>query len=97
MNPQDSRTAIQIFFERKPLIAREGQTIAGALLSHGIRVFRHTRQGERPRGLFCGIGVCYDCLVVVDGVPNVRACMTPVRRGMRIERQHVLTEESHDE
>ena len=54
------------------------------LLTEGIRVFRRDAGGS-PRGLFCGIGNCYECLVTVDGVPNVRACVTPVAAGMVIE------------
>lgn len=64
--------------------ARHGQTIAAALLTAGRRVFRRTEKG-RPRGLFCGMGVCFDCLVTVDGVSEQRACMTPVRPGMQIQ------------
>jgi aerobic-type carbon monoxide dehydrogenase small subunit (CoxS/CutS family) len=60
-----------------------GETIAGALLAEGVRVFRHTSGGS-PRGLFCGMGICYDCLVTVDNRPSVRACMTPVANGMEI-------------
>jgi predicted molibdopterin-dependent oxidoreductase YjgC len=62
---------------------RHGQTIAAALMADGRRVFRHTQSGA-PRGLFCGMGVCFECLVTVDGVADQRACMTPVRPGMRI-------------
>ncbi len=61
-----------------------GETIAGALLAAGHRAWRRTRHGE-PRGLFCGIGVCFDCTVTVNGAPNVRACQTPVAEGMIIE------------
>ena len=50
---------------------------------------RHTVGGE-PRGVFCGMGVCFDCLVVVDGVPNTRACTTWVRDGMQVARQEGL-------
>lgn len=54
--------------------AEPGQTVAGLLMSEGKHSWRTTRGGGRPRGLFCGIGVCFDCLVVVNGVPDVRAC-----------------------
>ncbi|GLZ40723.1 (2Fe-2S)-binding protein [Actinokineospora sp. NBRC 105648] len=51
-----------------------GQTVAGALLRLGRISWRTTRNADRPRGVFCGIGVCFDCLVEVNGVPDVRAC-----------------------
>jgi len=66
------------------LPAYEGETIAGALLASGRRAWRHTRHGQ-PRGLYCGIGLCFDCLVTVNGTPNVRACLTPVAVGMVVE------------
>ena len=70
-----------------PLPAYQGETLAAAMLAAGRRVFRLAPRTGSPRGLFCGIGVCYDCLMVVDGRPNVRACMTPVSEGMRAEIQ----------
>ena len=69
------------------LAARPGQTIAAILMTAGVRSFRTTRRGQRPRGLFCGIGVCFDCLVILNGTPNVRACVTRVEDGDVIETQ----------
>jgi predicted molibdopterin-dependent oxidoreductase YjgC len=63
--------------------AESGQTVAAALTQAGISVFRHTATGA-PRGIFCGMGVCFDCLVTVDGRPDQRACITPVRPGMQV-------------
>lgn len=57
---------------------RPGQTVAAVLLELGRTSWRSTRLHGRPRGLFCGIGVCFDCLVVVNGVPDVRACQRVV-------------------
>jgi len=65
--------------------AYPGETVATLLLALGRRTFRHTDHLHAPRGLFCGMGVCFDCLVTVDGQPNVRACITPVHAGMAIE------------
>ena len=73
-----------MFLDGRQLIARPGQTIAAVLLAGGVRSWRTTRTGGRPRGLFCGIGVCFDCLVTVNGVPEVRACLAPARPGDRI-------------
>lgn len=75
---------ISITVDGAPLPAYEGETIAGALLASGRRAWRHTRHGQ-PRGLYCGIGLCFDCLVTVNGTPNVRACLTPVAAGMVVE------------
>ncbi|MEZ5925285.1 MAG: (2Fe-2S)-binding protein [Hyphomicrobiaceae bacterium] len=61
-------------------------TVAAALLANGHGPgLRKTEKLETPRGLFCGMGLCYDCLVTIDGRPGQRACMTPVSDGMRIE------------
>jgi predicted molibdopterin-dependent oxidoreductase YjgC len=76
--------AITITVDGIPLPVYEGETIAGALLASGRRAWRHTRHGQ-PRGLYCGIGLCFDCLVTVNGTPNVRACLTPVAAGMIVE------------
>jgi predicted molibdopterin-dependent oxidoreductase YjgC len=64
--------------------AEPGQTVAAALIKAGITVFRHTPTGS-PRGIFCGMGVCFDCTVTVDGLADQRACVTPVRPGMRVQ------------
>ncbi|HEU4568236.1 MAG TPA: (2Fe-2S)-binding protein [Marmoricola sp.] len=64
-----------------------GQTVGAALTAAGIRSWRTTRVEGRPRGLFCGIGVCFDCLVVADGRPNQRACLLLARDGMRLSTQ----------
>lgn len=63
-------------FEGREITAYPGETIATALLAAGTRRLRSTRQGGRPRGLFCAIGACFDCLVRVDGGRPVRACAT---------------------
>jgi hypothetical protein len=72
-----------VLVDGAPLLAFHGETLAAAMLAAGRRVFRYAPRTGRPRGLFCGMGVCYDCLMVVDGRPNVRACMTPVADGMQ--------------
>ncbi|MGW0434784.1 (2Fe-2S)-binding protein [Micromonospora sp. NPDC003197] len=68
-------------FDGRP-IATDGQrSIAAALLDAGIRSWRTTRVRGRPRGVFCGIGVCFDCLVQVNGMPDQRACLVTARPG----------------
>jgi predicted molibdopterin-dependent oxidoreductase YjgC len=76
--------AIQLRVDGQLIPAYEGETVAAALLAAGRRIFRHRVPGGDPRGVFCGIGMCYDCLVTVDGTRIVRACVTPVRDGMQV-------------
>ena len=64
-----------------------GQSIGAALTAAGIRSWRTTRVSGRPRGLFCGIGICFDCLVVADGRPNQRACLLPAWDGLDVTTQ----------
>ena len=66
----------------RPLSARPGQSVAAALTDAGVRSWRTTRHGGRPRGLFCGIGVCFDCLATIGDSPNQRACLVPAEPGM---------------
>jgi D-hydroxyproline dehydrogenase subunit gamma len=80
---------VEIVLDGVPTEAFEGETIAAVLLARGEIATRTTTSG-RPRGIFCGMGVCWDCLLVVDGVPNTRACMTWVRDGMEVFRQDGL-------
>jgi predicted molibdopterin-dependent oxidoreductase YjgC len=78
----------QVFtFDGSPVPFDEGQSVAAALLGQGVRSWRTTRVSGRPRGVFCGIGICFDCLLVVDGRPNVRACITAARPGMVVRSQ----------
>lgn len=79
-------TTVTLTFEGRALTARRGETVAATLAAHGIKALRTTRSGE-PRGLFCGMGVCQECLVEIDGRPNRRACMTSVSGPMRVVRQ----------
>jgi len=69
------------------LQCRQGDSIAAALFAGGMQACRDTAVGEVPRGPYCMMGVCYDCLVTIDGQANQQGCMTAVREGMKIERQ----------
>ena len=64
--------------------AYDGDSVAAVLVRDGRASWRRTRHGDRPRGLFCGIGACQDCLVTVDGVTGVRACLAPAEPGADI-------------
>ena len=87
LGPAPARAPVTIFLDGAPLAAFEGEPIAAALFAAGVRVFRRTSKRGEPRQLFCGIGRCTDCVMVVDGQPNVRTCVAPVREGMRVEVQ----------
>jgi predicted molibdopterin-dependent oxidoreductase YjgC len=71
-------------FDGRPMTAETGQTVGAALLAAGVRSWRRTRSGGRPRGLFCGIGACFDCLVDVNEDRAVRACLALVREGDKV-------------
>ena len=73
--------SVSITVDGEHLIAVEGEPIAAALLASGRRTMRRTARLGEPRGLFCGIGRCTDCVMTVDGQPNVRTGVTPVRDG----------------
>jgi len=79
---------VTIFFNRKALTAYEGETIAAALYASGVRAFSRSQRFHRPRGFFCAIGKCASCMMRVDGRPNVKTCVEPVRDGMRVETQN---------
>ncbi|WP_122789463.1 (2Fe-2S)-binding protein [Intestinibacillus sp. Marseille-P6563] len=86
----DTSKTVTIYFDGKPVEALEGEPIAAALIHAGIRSFRTTAKRHEPRGIFCAIGRCTDCMMIVDGVPNTRTCVTPVRDGMQVRTQHGL-------
>lgn len=72
---------VRLTFEGRTLTGERGQTIAGVLLANGIQSWRTTSYDRRPRGLFCGIGVCYDCIVTVNDERDVRACQRRAHDG----------------
>ena len=74
-----------IIIDGKKVTAYEGETVATALLAEGIRVFGRTENKEHFHGIYCGMGICYECLVRVNGIPNMRACQTVVTEGMLVE------------
>ncbi|MEV5410579.1 (2Fe-2S)-binding protein [Thermopolyspora sp. NPDC052614] len=80
---EDARPApgFDIAVDGRPVPVVPGQSIAAAMHAAGIRAWRVTRFDGRPRGLFCGIGVCFDCLITLNGVPSLRACVIEARPG----------------
>jgi len=86
----EERRKVIIEFDGKPIEVYEDESIASALMAAGIKVLRYTTKYNEPRGVFCAIGKCTDCMMMVDGIPNVRTCVTPVKSGMKIETQNGL-------
>lgn len=77
----------RLTFDGTEIPAAEGESVAAALLAAGISTLRDTPVGNTPRAPFCLMGICFDCLVEIDGTPNRQSCLTPVRDGMVIKRQ----------
>ncbi|MEO8287819.1 MAG: (2Fe-2S)-binding protein [Chloroflexota bacterium] len=92
----DRGAPFEFLFDGTPVKSYDGETIGAALVAAGVLTFRTTRQNGKPRGIFCGIGICYDCLLIVDGNPNIRACVTPAKAGMNVRVQHGSAEEAYD-
>jgi len=85
--PDRSGEAIAFTFDGRSVTARRGDTVAVALLAAGIATCRRTPVSGAPRGPFCMMGICFECLVTIDGRSNRQACMTEVTSGMRVETQ----------
>ncbi len=90
LGPLPAAEHVQITVDGESLDALIGEPVAATLLAHGRRICRTTVRAGEPRGVFCAIGLCGDCAMQIDGIPGVRACVTPVRAGMRVETQHGL-------
>lgn len=91
LGDQKETKTVTITVDGKPLQARAGEMILACLIANGIIINRYTTKRNEPRGLFCGIGQCTDCAMIVNGKPNVRTCITPVKEGMVIRTQHGFT------
>ena len=90
LGPLPAAETVRITVDGAPLDARAGEPVAAALLAHGRRICRTTARTGEPRGVFCAVGLCGDCAMQIDGVPGMRACVTPARAGMRVETQQGL-------
>ena len=75
---------ITFYVNGQPTLARQGETIHAALISAGYRQLRQSKT-KQPRGIFCGMGVCYECLVTIDDGPRKQACLTMVEEGMEVQ------------
>ena len=87
LGSQTDASIVEIIVDGVPINAVEGEPIAAAIVASGRLKLRYTTKRHEPRGVFCGIGRCTDCVMIVDGQPNVRTCVTPVKAGMIVESQ----------
>lgn len=81
---REHRPVVNIFVNNQTFEAIEGETLAAALWAHGLAAVGQNPGAELPRGMYCGIGHCYECRVTVDGIEDVRSCLAPVREGMQV-------------
>ncbi len=89
---------VSFTFDGEEMQGYEGEPIAVALRAAGIMIHRHTSKLDDPRGIFCAIGRCTDCVMIVEGKPNTRTCITPLKAGMQIQTQYgIKAKESDDE
>ena len=86
----EKKAEIHFTFNGQPVTGYEGDTVASALHAADVRVLGHSIFLHRPRGFYCAIGNCSSCMMVVDGVPNVKTCITPLREGMDVRTQEGL-------
>ena len=84
------KNMVSIEVDGKGMYAYEGEPIAAALIASGIRVLRRTEKWGEPRGIFCARGICTDCVMTVNGTPNIRTCITLVEKDMKIKTQEGL-------
>jgi len=83
----DAGTTVTLKVDGKPIRARSGDTVAAAMLAAGIDHCRTTPVTGAPRAPYCLMGVCFDCLVTIDGIGSRQGCLVPVREGMAVETQ----------
>ncbi len=86
--PHSDTPLLTITVDGEPVSAHEGDSVAAALLAAGLHATRTTPVSQSKRGPYCMMGACFDCLMIIDGVPSRQSCMVMVRDGMRVERQH---------
>jgi predicted molibdopterin-dependent oxidoreductase YjgC len=86
-SPETSGESVAFTLDGKPMTARGGDSVAAALLANGVAHCRTTPVSGSPRAPYCMMGVCFDCLVTIDGVGNKQGCLVPVRAGMAVQTQ----------
>lgn len=91
LDPLEERKKVKFTFDGKEVEGYEGEPIAAALRDLGVKIHRYTARQHKPRGIFCAIGRCTDCVMIVDGKPNIRTCVTPLKEGMTVETQYGIS------
>lgn len=94
---QEKGKIVEFTFDGMKIEGYEGEPIAAALKAADVMVHRYTKKEHKPRGIFCAIGRCTDCVMIVDGVPNVRTCITPLKAGMVVKTQYGVSEKPFEE
>jgi len=79
--------SFEIKIDGERILAYEGETIATALLAAGKRMCRNTTKRQEPRGIYCGIGICFECRMIVDGILNTRVCQTLATPNCKVQTQ----------
>lgn len=87
---------VEFEFDGSKVKGYEGEPVAMALKAAGIQIHRYTSKRHEPRGVFCAIGRCTDCVMIVDGRPNIRTCVTPLREGMKVQTQYGVLAKPED-
>ncbi|MCI6927465.1 (2Fe-2S)-binding protein [Butyricicoccus porcorum] len=88
LGKQEKGRIVTFTYNGKPMQGYEGEPIAAALKAAGVMIHRYTKKQHKPRGIFCAIGRCTDCVMVVNGKPNIRTCVTPLEEGMTVQTQY---------
>jgi predicted molibdopterin-dependent oxidoreductase YjgC len=86
LDDRDTNT-VTFTFDGRPITAAHGDSVAAALLAAGVQACRATPVSGAPRGPYCMMGVCFECLVTIDGIGNRQGCLVQVQNGMRVETQ----------
>lgn len=90
---QEKGKEVTFYYNDKKMQGYAGEPIAAALKAEGIVIHRYTQKEHKPRGIFCAIGRCTDCVMIVNGKPNVRTCVTPLEEGMRVQTQYGVSDQ----
>lgn len=88
---------VKFLYDGQVMEGYEGEPVAVALRANGVMVHRYTSKHNDPRGVFCAIGRCTDCVMIVDGEPNIRTCITPLQENMKVETQFGISNSKEDE
>lgn len=97
LGKQEKGKEVCFYFDGKEYKGYEGEPIAAALKAAGVMVHRYTKKEHKPRGIFCAIGRCTDCVMVVNGKPNIRTCVTPLEEGMIVQTQYGVSDKSFEQ